>query len=67
MEEDDAASLLVRVALAEGFPAVKYQRVSSVNCALQILLANAEAPSVSLPKLDMLRAVANVRALLGFM
>lgn len=54
VEDDDAASLLVRVALEEGFPTVGYQRVSSVDGALQLLSANGEEPDVSLPKVVLL-------------
>lgn len=54
VEDDDAASLLVQVALQEVFPEVKYQRVSDVDKAFQLLWAIAEEPCGLLPKIILL-------------
>ena len=54
VDDDDAAALLMRVALQEISPHVHYDRLGDVDKALHLLAASVEQPGLSLPQLILL-------------
>ena len=64
VEDDDAAALLVQVALQEALPDVRYRRASDVDNALTLLSANTKDPAISAPGLILLDL--NLRRKSGF-